>query len=176
MRKKQTLAVREPPPRLPDYEDEVLRSLRRIIRAVDLYSRKLISHHGLSGPQLVCLRQLSDSGPLQTGQLANAMSLSAATVCGILDRLEARKLVTRKRQLDDKRRVVVGLTAAGRKLVRQAPPPLQDHFLAKLRALPLDEQAQISRTLEAIVALMSAEDLDAAPLLASGDAVASRKS
>jgi DNA-binding MarR family transcriptional regulator len=157
---------------LPNYEDEVLRSLRRIIRAVDLYSRKLISEHGLSGPQLLCLRQLDARGPLPTGRLADAMSLSAATVCGILDRLEARGLVTRERQADDKRRVLVALTAAGAKLVAQAPSSLQDSFVFKLRALPLGEQAQVNRTLKKLVSMMSAEDLDAAPMLLAGDPVA----
>jgi DNA-binding MarR family transcriptional regulator len=156
----------------PNYEDEVLRSLRRIIRAVDLYSRKLISEHGLSGPQLLCLRQLDAKGALPTGHLADAMSLSAATVCGILDRLEARGLLTRERQADDKRRVLVALTTAGHKLVGQAPPPLQDGFLFKLRALPLGQQAQINRTLKNLVSMMSAEGLDAAPMLLSGDPVA----
>lgn len=158
-------------PEAPSYEDEVLRSVRRIIRAVDLYSRKLISQHGLSSPQLLCLRQLDAKGALPTGRLAEAMSLSAATVCGILDRLEARGLLTRERQAEDKRLVVVALTEDGRKLIRQAPPLLQESFLFKLRALPLGQQAQIDRTLKHLVAMMSAEDLDAAPMLLSGDAV-----
>ena len=42
---------------LPDYQEDILRSLRRIMRAVDLYSRRLVTDHGLSGPQLLCLRQ-----------------------------------------------------------------------------------------------------------------------
>jgi len=145
-----------------------LRSLRRIIRAVDLYSRRLMSGHGLSGPQLLCLKQL-EKGDLLSGALAKGMSLSPATVTGILDRLEARKLVARKRQVDDKRTVVVSLTPAGRKLARQAPPPLQESFLFRLRALPEAEQAQIARTLKKLVAMMAAEEIDAAPLLAAGD-------
>lgn len=159
-------ASRAPATERPDYEDEVLRSLRRIIRAVDLYSRRLISEHGLSGPQLLCLRQLDARGALPTGRLAEAMSLSAATVCGILDRLEARGLLTRERQAEDKRRVVVDLSPAGRALVRGAPPPLQESFLSKLRGLPLGQQAQINRTLKKLVEMMAAEDLDAAPILA----------
>lgn len=158
-------------PAVPDYEDEILRSLRRIIRAVDLYSHKLMSRHGLSGPQLLCLRQLSRSGPVSSGALAEAMSLSPATVSGILDRLEARELLQRERQVEDKRKVVVGLTEEGRALAAQAPPPLQDSFVLKLRALPDEEQAEICRNLKKLVAMMAAGDLDAAPLLAAGDPV-----
>lgn len=151
-------------------EEDVLRSLRRIIRAVDLYSRKLMTAHGLSGPQLLCLRQLTH-GEMRSGALARALSLSPATVTGILDRLEARGFVNRIRQLDDKRTVQVGLTAAGRRLIRQAPPPLQESFLAQLRALPETEQARIAETLGRLVTMMAADDLDAAPMLAAGDPI-----
>lgn len=154
------------------YEEEVLRSLRRIIRAVDLYSRRLMSRHGLSGPQLLCLKQLEQQA-LLSGVLAKRMSLSPATVTGILDRLEVRGLVARERQVNDKRTVVVRLTPAGRKLLRQAPPPLQESFLVKLRALPERQQAEIAATLRRLVAMMAAEEIDAAPLLASGDPIGS---
>lgn len=168
------LAAGDAPVAVRDYEDEILRSLRRIIRAVDLYSRKLMAQHGLSGPQLLCLNQLHIRGERLSGGLAKDMSLSPATVTGILDRLETRGLVERQRQVDDKRTVVVRLTDAGRQLVDQAPPPLQDTFLLKLRGLPETQQAQISRTLKKLVAMMAAEAIDAAPLLATGDAAGPR--
>lgn len=151
------------------YEEEILRSLRRIIRAVDLYSRRLMADHGLSGPQLLCLTQL-DKGEMRSGALARALSLSPATVTGILDRLEARGLVERRRLVDDKRSIVASLTPAGRKLLVEAPPPLQQSFLSKLRALPESEQAAISETLQRLVTMMSAGEIDAAPMLAAGDA------
>jgi DNA-binding MarR family transcriptional regulator len=126
--------------------------------------------HGLSGPQLLCLRQLRAQGELLSGALAKGMSLSPATVTGILDRLEARGLVARERQVEDKRTVVVRLTDGGRALIEQAPPPLQDSFVRKLRALPERRQAEISRTLKTLVSIMSAEGIEAAPLL-TGEAV-----
>jgi DNA-binding MarR family transcriptional regulator len=158
-------------PRPAATEDEILRALRRVIRAIDLYSRKLVTEFGLSGPQILCLRQLETHGPLSTGDLAAAMSLSAATVCGILDRLEARQFVVRERQVEDKRRVVVRLSAAGRAVVERAPPSLQDSFLSKLRALPRRERVDLERSLQKLVAMMSAEGIDAAPILATGDSV-----
>ena len=158
-----------------EYEEEILRSLRRIIRAVDLYSRKLMAEHGLSGPQLLCLKQLDARGDLLSGALAKGMSLSPATVTGILDRLESRGLVVRERRVEDKRTVVVRLTPAGRELIGQAPSPLQEDFLLRLRALPERRQAAISRTLKSLVTMMSAEGIDAAPLLATGEADGSRR-
>lgn len=151
----------------------MLKSLRRIIRAVDLYSRKLVTRTGLSGPQLICLRQLANHGPMQTSHLAEAVNLSSATVCGILDRLERRGLVVRERQSDDRRRVVVSLSAAGLDTVDSAPPALHDSFLFRLRALPLEQQQRINHTLTDIVTMMAADKLDAAPMLEPGEAVTS---
>jgi DNA-binding MarR family transcriptional regulator len=134
---------------------------------VDLYSRRLVTDHGLSSPQLLCLRQLDTQGAIPAGELAAAMSLSPATVCGILDRLEARGLVIRERQTDDKRRVLVRLTPKGRQTTRKAPPPLENGFLRQLEALPFAKQAEIDRVLKKLVAMMSAEDLETAPLLSA---------
>jgi DNA-binding MarR family transcriptional regulator len=156
---------------ISDTEEQVLKSLRRIIRAVDLYSRKLFAQTGLSGPQLICLRQLSSFGTMQTSHLAEAVNLSSATVCGILDRLEERGLVIRERQSDDRRRVLVSLSGAGRDTVENAPPALHDSFLFKLRVLPAEQQQRINNTLTNIVTMMAADELDAAPILVPGEAV-----
>ena len=50
----------------PPYEIHVLKSLRRIIRALDLYSRKLKNSYGLTVPQLVCLTAIAKEGPLSS--------------------------------------------------------------------------------------------------------------
>lgn len=147
-------------------EDSVLRSLRKIVHAIDLYSRKLNSACNLTGPQLACLRQLEARGAMTMTAVAAAVSLSPATVSGILDRLEARALVRRERQSDDKRRVLVFLTEAGGEAVRRAPPSLQEQFSARFRALAPRRQAGLERALREIVAMMEAEELDAAPVLA----------
>ncbi len=147
------------------HEESVLRSIRRITRAIDLYSRKLAASCDLTGPQLACMRQLARNGETATTQLAEEVSLSPATVTGILDRLEQGGLVERQRHQDDKRRVMVALTGAGRDALHRAPPLLQDGFTQRFRSLPAASQAQLDRALQEIVAMMEAEDIDASPLL-----------
>lgn len=147
------------------FEDSVLRSLRRISRAIDLHSRQLAMQHDLTGPQLVCLRQLQRSGECTSGTLARAIHLSQGTVTGILDRLEARELITRRRGSDDKRRVYVQLTERGEALVHKAPSPLQERFAARLATLSDAEQANIDEVLVRIVEMMEAVHLAAVPVL-----------
>ncbi|HET7922035.1 MAG TPA: MarR family transcriptional regulator [Gammaproteobacteria bacterium] len=154
------------------FDEAILTSLRRIMRAVDLYSRQLASRHRLTGPQLVCLRLLHRNGMMTSGHLAREATLSAGTVTGILDRLEQRGYVRRERATADKRQVTVALTEPGREAVAQAPLPLQERFQQRLAALPATHQQEILHVLDKIVSMMEAEELDAAPLLASGTATA----
>jgi len=147
------------------HEESVLRSIRRITRAIDLYSRKLAASCDLTGPQLACLRQLARAGEAAATQLAAAVSLSPATVTGIVDRLEHGGLVQRARRSEDKRRVIVALTSAGQDALRRAPPLLQDGFTHRFRALPPARQSQLDRALQEVVEMMEAQDLDASPLL-----------
>lgn len=155
-----------------NFEEAILTSLRRIIRAVDIHSRQLAIRHHLTGPQLVCLRLLSKCGEMTSGHLAAAATLSAGTVTGILDRLEQRDYVRRVRSFPDKRQVKVSLTPAGQAAVEQAPLPLQERFQQRLAALPPTRQQEILYVLDAVVAMMEATDLDAAPLLTTGPATA----
>jgi DNA-binding MarR family transcriptional regulator len=136
-----------------------------MIHAVDLYSRQLTAACSLTGPQLACLRHVESAGAETTTGLAAAVSLSPATVSGILDRLEARELICRERQSDDKRRVLVTLTETGRSAVRQAPPSLQEQFSAQFRALSPCRQARIEGALREVVGMMEAETLEPPPLL-----------
>lgn len=151
------------------YAESILRSLRRIIRAIDLHSRELSSRFKLTVPQLVCLRQLYLNGPCTPSELADRVYLSQATVTGILDRLEARRLVSRTREQADRRKVTLSLSAEGSRLAETMPWPLQERFAERLFALPEAEQANIERTLDKIVHMMAAQDIDAWPIVGAGD-------
>jgi DNA-binding MarR family transcriptional regulator len=137
-------------------------------RAVDLHSKRLARVHQLTGPQLVCLRQIQREVTTTPTALAEAVSLSQGTVSGILDRLEARALLKRERSGQDKRKFLVRLTDAGRELIATAPSPLHEQFSTRLSALPEGEQAMIDWVLSRVVALMEAEGVDAAPMFTTG--------
>jgi DNA-binding MarR family transcriptional regulator len=151
-------------------QEQIVSALRRIIRAVDLHSRFLAQRYGLTGPQLVVLQQLERHGPRTAGELAEAVSLGQATLSNILERLEGRKLLRRRRSHEDKRCVINELTKAGRDALRVAPPLLQDRFVQELEKLEDWERSQILSTLQRVAHMMHAQDIDASPVLASGPA------
>ena len=140
--------------------DSIFMDLRRIMSAMDVHSRGLSGSHGLTGPQMLCLRRVAEAGGLTTGALAKAVALSPPTLTGILDRLERRGLISRERRPEDKRRVLVALTAMGRQTIRELPSPLQDRFEARLKALPAEEQTAIRRAVGRVARMM---EVDAPP-------------
>lgn len=152
--------------------DGILRALRRITRSIDLHSRDLVSRFGLTGPQLVCLRYIDQLGQVTPGAVAREVSLSQATVTGIIDRLVARGWVSRIRGDQDRRQVSLSITDEGRMLVARAPYPLQESFLERLAEESVATQRNILATLEQVVRMMDGEGIDAAPMLSTTAEVA----
>ena len=151
------------------YDLSILKSLRRIIRAVDIHSRQLKSKHNITTSQLVCLMAIAGYKSLTVASLAKEIHLSASTVVGILDRLEEKKLIVRKRDKIDRRVVKVSVTKMGKEFIKDSPSPLQDRLGSSLSRLSNLEQATISLSLDRIVELMEAEEIDAAPILQTGN-------
>ncbi len=150
-------------------EEEILSALRRISRAISLYSNYVQRTHGITGPQLMVLREADRSGPIAVSTLAERANLSHATVTGILDRLEKRGLAVRVASDMDRRKRVVQVTGEGKVLLTTAPPLLQSRFLEELRKLEEWEQTLILSTLQRVSCMMGAEDLSAAPVLMPGE-------
>lgn len=146
--------------------EDVLVTLRQIIRGIDLHSRRLVQEHGLTGPQLVLLKAIARNRDPSVGLLAREVSLSQGTVTGVLDRLERRRLISRTRALSDRRRVLVRLTEAGISVLEEAPSLLQEQFVARFQKLADWEQTLILSSLQRVASMMDAEDLDAEGLLA----------
>lgn len=140
-----------------DITEQVLMSLRKIIRAVDLHSKKLVNRCGLTGPQLVVLKQMAAYKEITTGTLSRNVNLSQPTVTSILDRLEKRDLLVRRRDTNDKRKVFVNITEAGRQLLNEAPSPLQDEFTRRFNMLESWEQSLMLSTLQRVGHMMNAE-------------------
>ncbi len=149
----------------------VLMALRRIIRAVDIYSSKLNSEFKITSPQLICLYSVSQEDGMILSELAKKVNLGVSTVNGIVDRLEEKGLLERRRSNTDRRRVKLSITQQGRDISRTAPALLQDRLADSLRQLPDLEQAAIALSLERVVELMEAGHLDTSPNLISGMSV-----
>lgn len=144
---------------------QVLVSLRQIIRALDLRSRQLEKSVGLTVPQLIVLKEIAEAGEAPIGQIAKRVSVSQATVTTVADRLEQRGAISRKRAESDRRKVYVRLTPYGEELLAKSPTILQEEFLDEFEKLVDWEQTQILATLQRVASMMNAQGLPATPLL-----------
>ncbi len=147
------------------YWNDVLVSLRRIIRATDLQSKRVLKVSGLTIPQVMILRAIETLGDVTVRCIAEDVSLSQATVTTILNRLEDRELIERVRSQSDKRVVNARLTRKGRATLKTSPALLHEKFIDRFSALEEWEKTQILSSLQRIATMMDAESMDAAPML-----------
>ena len=111
--------------------EELLVAIRRVIRAIDLRSKKLSKDVGITGPQLLVLQELGADPGITAKQVSDIVNLSQATVTSILDRLETKSMVERVRSESDRRRIALYLTEQGKETLKNAPRSMEDSFIEK---------------------------------------------
>lgn len=145
----------EPPPR--EVHDRILDGLVRLFYEARQHSQSLKRRYGVTAAQLSLLKVLEKLGEKTHSDLSECLYLRGSTTTGIIDRLEERGLVRRRRSRTDRRLVKIGLGEAGKKLLAGVPRG-QSKFGALRRfiaGLPREEAESFATTLEKIVAFMS---------------------
>ncbi|MEQ9142844.1 MAG: MarR family winged helix-turn-helix transcriptional regulator [Parvibaculaceae bacterium] len=148
--------------------ETALIALRQILRAADMNARRLAKQSELTPSQFMILQILGRNDEMVPSAIAREVSLTQATVTSLIDKLERRRLVERRRDTQDRRRVLIDLTDAGRETLAQAPDTLQDQFVAKFSKLEEWEQTFVISALERVALILGVEDLDAAPVFDAG--------
>ena len=82
--------------------------------------KPLLDELGLTYPQYLVLLALWESDAQTVSSLGARLGLDSGTLTPLLKRLESAQLVTRQRDAQDERRVLVSLTLAGKKLQKPA--------------------------------------------------------
>lgn len=149
--------------------EELLVAIRRVIRAIDLRSKKLSKDVGITGPQLLVLQELGADPGITAKQVSDIVNLSQATVTSILDRLETKSMVERVRSESDRRRIALYLTKQGKETLKNAPRSMEDSFIEKFNTLEDWEQSLLLSSVQRVANMMDANELDAAPILNIGD-------
>ena len=110
---------------LLDFQRSLPMLLHRTMASILPPFREIFGDHNLTDQQWRVLRALWECAPLNVAELADMTVLPAPSLVGILDRLEARKLVVRVRSEKDRRSVFVTATAEGRALYTEVEPRIQ---------------------------------------------------
>jgi DNA-binding MarR family transcriptional regulator len=134
-------------------------ALRRIIRFLRLADREAEATYGLTAAQLFVVHALADSPARSLAELAERTLTDQSSVSIVVSRLEAKKLIARTPSKDDRRRVELSLTTAGKKITTGSTVP-QPRMIAALEAMPKAKRRQLVESLEALVAALGASELE----------------
>jgi MarR family transcriptional regulator, 2-MHQ and catechol-resistance regulon repressor len=102
---------------------------------------------GLTPPQFYVLATIGYAGSLPFGEIGAKMMVTVSNLTGIVDRLEEKKLVLRKRDETDRRVVHVTLTEKGTKLYKSTIPLFEKSISEIFSSLDLTNQKKLSALL-----------------------------
>jgi DNA-binding MarR family transcriptional regulator len=138
---------------------EIIFLIRKLIHGEKLYTKELNIKYSITAAQLNCLLALHENGPLPPSQIAKHMMVNSSTVTGVIDRLEQKGLVVRKRNSSDRRIINVELTPDGQNMAQSAPPPIQQRVVDGLQKLSSEELDQIVHSLAKLTRMLDFQDL-----------------
>ncbi|MFA9371517.1 MAG: MarR family transcriptional regulator [Labilibaculum antarcticum] len=153
-----------------DYKDIIVK-IRRIIRSINIESKKTQKDYGVSIPQILCLECLKNSPNYQATQksIRDQLNLNSSTITGIIGRLEKKGMLARLPKIGDRRTTLIALTSLGDNLLQATPDLLQQRLALKLKKISDEELEVIGKSLDILVTMLEIEDLEASPLLMAED-------
>ena len=142
-------------------------SVRKIVRAINLESKRVEKNFGISIPQLLTLKFLNESEGYKSTMkgIKEMLSLNASTVTGIVARLEQKGFVARLPDPKDKRSTPIILTSKGANLLKNTKESLHEKISKNLDKISEQEYEKILVSFETIIDFLNIEDLDASPII-----------
>ena len=154
---------------------DFLRRLWRLNHALEKHSSRMDQRLGVTAQQRLVIRCVGKYPGVTAGQLAALLHVDPGTASAALKRLEEKRMVERRRDPRDKRRVALGLTARGRQIDR--PHGTVEQIAERLLAeVTTAEAAGVRTILERFTALLEASDATAARAPSLRDPGRSRRS
>ncbi len=138
----------------------VVQCFRRITKSIHEFSKAVDREFGITGPQLWAMRAIDDLGSCSAGDLAGRLFVHPSTITGVIQRLEDKGLIDRRRRPDDRRAIVLRLTPAGKKLLHRGPAQDQGHIVKALQVMSSDEVSKLRLLLDSLVDQMEFGDIE----------------
>jgi MarR family 2-MHQ and catechol resistance regulon transcriptional repressor len=129
--------------KLPDGQRNALNVYVKLMRATNTVTGRIHGHlkeDNLTVSQFGVLEALYHLGPLSQSELGEKILKSNANLTTVVDSLEKKNLVVRKRASDDRRKVTVHLTATGKDLIARIFPRHAQVVAKELEFLSKEEK------------------------------------
>jgi DNA-binding MarR family transcriptional regulator len=133
-----------------------LNAFRAIVQALRTSSRDVERRLGLTSAQLFALQQLAAAPGASINDLATRTFTHQSSVSVVVQRLAEKRLVAKVAARDDRRRVTLTLTEAGRAILRRSPQPVQERLIAGIGALGARERRVLATALGGVARAMGA--------------------
>ena len=125
----------------------VIRELVRCYQAFETHSALHIRSMGLTPPQFDIVATLGNTEGMSFKDLGEKTLITKGTLTGVVDRLEAKQLVSRSASPTDGRSQIVRLTARGEALFGETFPAHVNHIGRVFASLSADDLKQAETTL-----------------------------
>lgn len=157
---------------------DILIKIRKIVRSINLESKKILKDYGVSIPQVLCLNFLHNSPEFQSTQkeICRFMNLNPSTVTGIINRLEGKGYIARMPKKEDKRKTSVILTSKSSVLLAKIPPLMHERLSENLKTLSPKDAETINDALDLLIDYLDIENIDASPVITFEDEIAGDQS
>lgn len=129
-------------------EKRALDAYVKLMRATESVTARIhapLNSVGLTSSQLGVLEALVHLGPLSQKMLARKLLKTGGNITMVIDNLEKRGLVSRQRQIDDRRVIHVQLTEVGRQLIEQIFPTHVKKIMEEMAILSPTEMQDLAR-------------------------------
>lgn len=149
-----------------EYKDIII-DIRKIVRSINLESKRILKEFGISIPQLLCLGYLRTKQNYMSThkELTEYLSLNSSTVTGIINRLEKKGYIARLPKQGDRRVTYLALTSNGASVLEKTPDLLHEKLSRSLAKLPPHEVQQLKGSLSLLIEALDIRGVDASPLL-----------
>jgi len=137
---------------------QVLKKFRIIYGSVRQHFRDVEKTCGVTGSQLWILQEIGKNPGIGVSDLAERLSVHQSTCSLLVEKLAARKLVTKERSKEDQRRVGLRLTSEAALILKSAPGPAEGILPEALQALPENALAALDKSLIEVIGQLRIRD------------------
>ncbi|WP_373085906.1 MarR family winged helix-turn-helix transcriptional regulator [Sneathiella sp.] len=131
-----------------------LTAMRKILHTTERNSKTLLHATGLTPSQLILMHVLEETGEQTAGYVAARMGITQATTTVLIQKLESRGMVERRKGDADRRQSWLSLTPEGIRLLSINPDGAYSRFHREFSELQDWEQMMLITALERVAAML----------------------
>ena len=134
-------------------EIEALNCYIKLIRSAEVISSKInleLSNYRLTESQFGVLDALFYLGPMKHRELGKKILKSGGNITMVINNLEKRELVQRRRSEKDKREFIIHLTPRGKNKIKETLPIIVKKIKKHFEILNKDEQRELQYLCKAV--------------------------